>query len=63
MPLRYMRSVQLGAYMWRKGLNCVKTGSKWIYFTYYLCTPHHGNNMLEIIPRTIHGYKFCPQYY
>ena len=36
--LRYVRRVQLGAYMWRKGLKWVKTGSKWAHFT-CLCTP------------------------
>ena len=31
--LRYVRKVQHGAYMWLKGLNSVKTGSKWAHFT------------------------------
>ena len=29
MALRYARRVQLGAYMWRTGLNWLKLGSKW----------------------------------
>ena len=37
--LRYVRRVQLGAYTWRKGLNSVKTGSKWAQNT-CLCTPN-----------------------
>ena len=30
MALRCVRRVQLGAYMWRKGLKSIKTGSKWV---------------------------------
>ena len=39
MALRYVRRAQLGAYTWRKGLNSVRTGSKWAHFT-CLCTPN-----------------------
>ena len=35
--LRYVQRVQLGQYMWRKGPNLVKRGSKWAHFT-CLCT-------------------------
>ena len=37
--LRYVRRAQLGAYMWWKGLNSVKTGSKQAHFT-CLCIPN-----------------------
>ena len=46
MALRYVRSVQLGAYMWQKGLNSVKTGSKWAHFTCF-CTPSGLASLLE----------------
>ena len=41
-----MRRVQLGAYTWRKGLNSVKTGSKWALNT-CLCTPNGPWSLLE----------------
>ena len=41
-----MRRVQLGAYMWRKGLNSVKTSSKWADFI-CLCTPNGPGSLLE----------------
>ena len=44
--LRYVRRAQLGAYMWRKGLNSVKTGSKWAHFN-CLCTPNGPGSLLE----------------
>ena len=40
--LRYMRRVQLGAYMWREGLDSIKAGSKWANFC-GLCTPDPGS--------------------
>ena len=40
-----MRRVQLGAYMWRKRLNSVKTGTKWAHFT-CLCTPNGTRSLL-----------------
>ena len=46
MALRYVRKVQLGAYMSRKGLNSVKTGSKWAHFT-CLCTPNGLGSLLQ----------------
>ena len=42
----YVRRAQLGAYMWRKVLNSVKTGSKWAPFT-CLCTPNGPGSLLE----------------
>ena len=44
--LRYVRRVQLGAYTWRKGLNSVKTGSKWAQNT-CSCTPNGPGSLLE----------------
>ena len=41
-----MQRVQLGAYMWRKGLNSVKIDSKWAQFT-CLCTPNGPGSLLE----------------
>ena len=46
MALRYTRRVQLGAYSWRKGLNLVKTGSKWAKNTCF-CTPNAPGSLLE----------------
>ena len=45
-PLRYVRRVQLGACTWRKGLNSVKTGSKWAKNT-CLRTPNGPGSLLE----------------
>ena len=45
--LRYMRRVQLGAYTWRKGLNSVKTGSKWAQNT-CLSIPNGLRSLLEM---------------
>ena len=44
--VRYVRRAQLGAYMWRKGLNSVKTGSKWAHCS-CLCTPNRLGSFLE----------------
>ena len=44
--LRYVRSVQLGPYMWRKGLSWVKPGSKWAQFI-CLWTPNGPPSLLE----------------
>ena len=44
--LRYVRRVQLGAYMWGKGLSSVKTGSKWARNT-CSCTPKVPRSLLE----------------
>ena len=41
-----MRRVQLGAYTWRKGLNSIKTGSKWAQNT-CLCTPNGPRSLLK----------------
>ena len=46
MALRYVRSVQLGAYMWRNGLNWVKMGSKWALLS-RLSTPNGPRSFLE----------------
>ena len=46
MALRYMRKVQLGAYMWWKGLNSIKTGSKWAKTT-WLSMPNGVRSLLE----------------
>ena len=46
MALRYVRRVQLGAYMWLKGLNLVKTGSKWAKNT-CLSIPNGPGSLLE----------------
>ena len=46
MALRYTRRVQLGAYRWPKGLNLVKTGSKWAKNTCF-CTPNAPGSLLE----------------
>ena len=43
---RYVRRVQLGTYMWQKGLKSVKTGSKWAQNT-SLCTPNGPWSLLE----------------
>ena len=43
--LRYVRRVQLGAYMWRKGLNSVPTDSKWAQNT-CLCSPNSPGSQL-----------------
>ena len=37
--LRYVRRAQSGAYMWWKGLNSVKTGSKWAQNTWWCTSP------------------------
>ena len=44
--VRYVRRVQLGAHMWLKGLNSVKTGSKWAKNT-GLSSPNGGGSHLE----------------
>ena len=44
--LRYVRRAQFVAYMWRKGLNPVKMGSKWAHFT-GLCNPNGPGSLLE----------------
>ena len=44
--LRYVRRAQSGAYMWWKGLNSVKTGSKRAQNT-YLSTPNGPRSLLE----------------
>ena len=44
--LRYVRRVQLRAYTWRKGLNLIKTGSKWAQNT-SLWTPNGPRSLLE----------------
>ena len=44
--LRHVRKVQRGAYMWQKGLNSIKTGSKWSQNT-CLCTPNCSESLLE----------------
>ena len=44
--LTYVRRVQLGSYMCQKGLNWVKTGSKWARFT-CLCTQNGAGRHLE----------------
>ena len=46
MALRYGRRAQSGAYMWRKGLNSVKTGSKWAKNT-CLSIPNGLGSLLE----------------
>ena len=44
--LRYLRRAQRGAYMWWKGLNSVKTGSKWAQNT-CLSIPNGPGSLLE----------------
>ena len=44
--LRYVRRAQRGAYMWWKGLNSVKTGSKWAKNT-CLSIPNGPGSLLE----------------
>ena len=44
--LRYVRRAQTGAYMWWKGLNLVKTGSKWAKTT-CLSIPNGPGSLLE----------------
>ena len=44
--LRYVRRAEFGAYMWQKGLNLVKTGSKRAHFT-CLCTPNGPKSLWE----------------
>ena len=44
--LRYFQRLQLGAYMWRKGLKWVKTGSNWAHFT-CLCTWDGSGSLLQ----------------
>ena len=44
--LRYVRRAQSGAYMWWKGLNSVKTGSKWATNT-CLSIPNGPGSFLE----------------
>ena len=44
--LRYVRRVQLGVYMWLKGLSSVKTGSKWAKNT-CLSIPNGPGSLLE----------------
>ena len=58
--LRYVRRVQLGAYTWRKGLNSVKTGSKWAQNT-CLCTPNGPWSLLEKRAFDRFSIHFCPQ--
>ena len=58
--LRYVRRVQLGAYMWQEGLNSIKTGSKWAKNT-CLCIPNGPRPLLEkhiVDPSLTH---FCSQ--
>ena len=44
--LRCVRRVQLGAYMWRKGLKSIETGSKWAE-NICSCTPNGLGSLLE----------------
>ena len=44
--LRYVRRAQLGGYLWRKGLNSIKMGSKWAKNT-YLSIPNGPGSLLE----------------
>ena len=44
--LRCVRRVQLGAYMWGKGLKSIKSGSKWAQNT-CSCTPNGLGSLLE----------------
>ena len=44
--LSYVRRVPFGTYMWRQGLNSVKTGSTWARFT-CLCTSNGSESHLE----------------
>ena len=43
---RYVQRVQLGAYIWRKGLNWVKAGSNWADFT-CMCIGNGPRSLLE----------------
>ena len=43
---RAVTGVQIGAYKWRKGVNSIKTGSKWAQNT-CLCTPNVVGSLLE----------------
>ena len=58
--LRYVRRPQLVAYMWRKGLNSVKGGSKWAHFT-CLCTPNGPGTLLEKHIFDPFSTQFCSQ--
>ena len=44
--LKCVQKVQLGADMWRKGLNLLKMGSKWAQRTCW-CTPNGPGSLLE----------------
>ena len=59
LPL-YMQRAQSGAYMWWKGLNSVKTGSKWAKNT-CLSMPNGPGSLLE--KRVFHPFltHFSPQ--
>ena len=57
---KVLRRAQLGAYMWRKGLNSVKTASKWAHFT-FLCTPNGLGSLLEKHVSDPFFTQFCSQ--
>ena len=58
--LRCVQRVQLGAYMWRKGLKLIKTGSKWAQNT-CSCTPNGPGSLLEKRVSDPFFTHFCPQ--
>ena len=58
--LRYVQRVQLGAYIWRWGLNWVKMGSKWANFA-CLCTPIGVGSVLEKRVFDVFFTHFCSE--